>query len=245
MATANTLWFAKPDAMQGSVLDTLRVVRPTLFLADPFIWTKLKAVASAEVKQTEWTLKKGTEGSMRQQRGQTSSGFKFKMADRQVHIHGVSDLNWMPLPRLFCGFFFLSLANISLVLFRSFALALILHLGLTQTYKCTRFGLSGLFQSEKNARPKQLPPSTFGLRPTGDRDNGILLLGQFSHLRYLWTHRVVRYCHAVNTGYCPARLSRKTLCWHPGERAWVLGVPCCLWLGLVLISILLVTLRYA
>ncbi len=35
MATAGTCWFAQPDALKGSLLNTMKEVRPTMFLGVP------------------------------------------------------------------------------------------------------------------------------------------------------------------------------------------------------------------
>jgi len=44
------LYFAKPDALQGSLVESLQWCRPTMFLAVPRIWEKfedrLKAIAA-------------------------------------------------------------------------------------------------------------------------------------------------------------------------------------------------------
>lgn len=38
----NTVWFAQPDALKGSIVTTLNEVRPTIFLGVPRVWEKFK-----------------------------------------------------------------------------------------------------------------------------------------------------------------------------------------------------------
>ena len=42
MACGATVWFAKPDALKGTLVDTLQEVRPTMFLGVPRVWEKIQ-----------------------------------------------------------------------------------------------------------------------------------------------------------------------------------------------------------
>jgi|TARA_B110000285_G_scaffold54464_1_gene62027 long-chain-fatty-acid--CoA ligase ACSBG len=48
----NQLYFAKPDALQGTLVETLQWARPTIFMAVPRVWEKfedkLKDIASTK-----------------------------------------------------------------------------------------------------------------------------------------------------------------------------------------------------
>eukprot|EP01147_Barroeca_monosierra_P001925 gene1925-5014_t len=79
-----TVWFAKPTALKGTLVDTLKDVRPTLFLGVPRVWEKIeekmRAVGAATTgfkkKIGTWAKKKGLEGSYAIQEGRpVPSGF--------------------------------------------------------------------------------------------------------------------------------------------------------------------------
>ncbi|KJE96538.1 hypothetical protein CAOG_06845 [Capsaspora owczarzaki ATCC 30864] len=74
-----TTWFAQADALKGSLVDTLRVVRPTIFLGVPRVWEKMAEQLQAFGKTTSgfsqrvagWAKEIGLEGNMRVERGES------------------------------------------------------------------------------------------------------------------------------------------------------------------------------
>jgi long-chain-fatty-acid--CoA ligase ACSBG len=79
MAVGGTTWFAKPTALKGTLVQTLRDVRPTLFLGVPRVWEKfqeaMKAIGAQttglKLKIATWAKAKGLQGSMAIQRGES------------------------------------------------------------------------------------------------------------------------------------------------------------------------------
>ena len=68
MSHACTVYFARPDALQGTLVETLKDGRPTMFLGVPRVWEKfedrLKAVGAASPaimqKISGWAKSQGT-----------------------------------------------------------------------------------------------------------------------------------------------------------------------------------------
>lgn len=44
------IYFAQPDALKGSLIETMREVRPTLFLGVPRVWVKLKSLFFEDIE---------------------------------------------------------------------------------------------------------------------------------------------------------------------------------------------------
>ena len=74
MITGGTIWFARPDALKGTLFDTVKAVRPTVFLAVPRVFEKLadklkmvmaaKAKAAAAAGETPQPLPEGAVQAM-------------------------------------------------------------------------------------------------------------------------------------------------------------------------------------
>lgn len=69
--SGSTIWFAQPDALKGSLINTLKEVRPTIFLGVPRVWEKIRDRLSTALdaatgyKKTisSWAQSVGYEGS--------------------------------------------------------------------------------------------------------------------------------------------------------------------------------------
>ena len=51
MACGATVWFAKSDALKGSLVDTLQEVRPTMFLGVPRVWEKIQDKVEMQINE--------------------------------------------------------------------------------------------------------------------------------------------------------------------------------------------------
>ncbi|XP_028411292.1 long-chain-fatty-acid--CoA ligase ACSBG2-like [Dendronephthya gigantea] len=74
---AGTLWFAKPDALKGSLGETLKEVRPTLVMAVPRVWEKImeklqtigRSTTGMKKKISTWAKGVGLRGNMNLEQG--------------------------------------------------------------------------------------------------------------------------------------------------------------------------------
>jgi len=86
------VWFARPDALKGSISITLKRVRPTIFFGVPRIWEKFaEGIQDAGVKApafvrwiSSWAKGVGLAGNLAKQRGETGRPFTWSLADRIV-----------------------------------------------------------------------------------------------------------------------------------------------------------------
>ncbi|XP_046964587.1 long-chain-fatty-acid--CoA ligase ACSBG2 isoform X2 [Vanessa cardui] len=92
LTNAVTVYFAQPDALKGSLVETLKEVRPTRFLAVPRVWEKMHekimavGASSGAMKRyiATWAKDKGTQHHLARINGQDGSSCGYKMAKSLV-----------------------------------------------------------------------------------------------------------------------------------------------------------------
>uniref|UniRef100_A0A8C6ZUT7 Long-chain-fatty-acid--CoA ligase ACSBG2 n=1 Tax=Nothoprocta perdicaria TaxID=30464 RepID=A0A8C6ZUT7_NOTPE len=87
------VFFAQPDALKGTLVDTLREVRPTAFLGVPRVWEKMEekmkyvgAKSSAlKRKVASWAKEVGLQTNLKQMNGNTQRPVNFRLARHLVY----------------------------------------------------------------------------------------------------------------------------------------------------------------
>ena len=80
VTSGTKVYFARPDALQGTLVETMKQVRPTLFFAVPRVWEKFEErmkeagaqAGSLARSLANWAKSKGYEQSMAKQKGGSS-----------------------------------------------------------------------------------------------------------------------------------------------------------------------------
>ncbi|XP_061385887.1 long-chain-fatty-acid--CoA ligase ACSBG2 isoform X2 [Danaus plexippus] len=88
LTNAIEVYFARPDALKGTLVETLREVRPTRFLAVPRVWEKMHekimavGAANSSFKKSiaMWAKEKGTKHHLARINGQTGTTCGYKLA---------------------------------------------------------------------------------------------------------------------------------------------------------------------
>lgn len=85
MVNGTHIYFAEPTALKGTLIETLKEVRPHFIFAVPRVWEKIYARLKQEEKKDQsiteemikWAQQYGLEGTIAEKRGwQTNSEFK-------------------------------------------------------------------------------------------------------------------------------------------------------------------------
>ncbi|KAG8454727.1 hypothetical protein GDO86_001085 [Hymenochirus boettgeri] len=92
MKYGGATYFAQPDALKGSLANTLREVRPTAFMGVPRVWEKMqekmKAVgaksSTIKRKMAAWAKGVGLETNLKKMNGSTPSPVKYHVAKKLV-----------------------------------------------------------------------------------------------------------------------------------------------------------------
>uniref|UniRef100_A0A8C8WZE7 long-chain-fatty-acid--CoA ligase n=1 Tax=Panthera leo TaxID=9689 RepID=A0A8C8WZE7_PANLE len=90
ISVAGALYFAQPDALRGSLIDTLREVKPTMFYGVPWVWDRLldslktSQLASTQFRRRldKWAMCLGLRTNKRRMLGQTRTPVCFSLAKR-------------------------------------------------------------------------------------------------------------------------------------------------------------------
>ncbi|XP_049495688.1 long-chain-fatty-acid--CoA ligase ACSBG2-like isoform X1 [Panthera uncia] len=90
ISVAGALYFAQPDALRGSLIDTLREVKPTMFYGVPWVWDRLlDSLKTSQLASTpfrrrldKWAMCLGLRTNKRQMLGQTRTPVCFSLAKR-------------------------------------------------------------------------------------------------------------------------------------------------------------------
>lgn len=92
LSTGGTVYFAQPDALKGSLIETLREVRPTCFFGVPRVWEKVYEKMQAIGKQTQgikksiakWSKSVGLSYNRRRIEGRSSKPLGYALANALV-----------------------------------------------------------------------------------------------------------------------------------------------------------------
>ncbi|XP_019857705.1 PREDICTED: long-chain-fatty-acid--CoA ligase ACSBG2-like [Amphimedon queenslandica] len=89
LAIGASVWFAQPDALKGSLLQTLREVHPTIFLGVPRVWEKIsesmqlvaRNTTGLKAKISQWAKGVGLKGNLQKQLGGSGTPFGWSLAN--------------------------------------------------------------------------------------------------------------------------------------------------------------------
>jgi len=92
LSTGGTVYFAQPDALKGSLVDTLREVRPTTFFGVPRVWEKIyekmkevgKSTRGLKLTIANWSKSIGLKYNRRRMEGRNSKPFGYSLANTLV-----------------------------------------------------------------------------------------------------------------------------------------------------------------
>jgi len=192
-----TIWFADDKALQGTLINTLKEVRPTRFLGVPRVWEKIEEKMREIAKQNSgikravanWAKAAAFEHHAERMAGRPGNSFRYRIAQRLIlsRIHAALGLDRAAHPET--GGFYSSAAPLSpqtFQYFQSLDMPIMELLGSSETGGPMTAGLKGPGMRQGSVGKGYPHFETSILNPDKDGVGEIITRGRNVFMGYVW-----------------------------------------------------------